>query len=99
MKAIKTVGVKALKDRLSEYLRLVKAGTRVLVTEHENVIAEIVLPDPSSHHQKQTDVLDEWVRAGRITLGKGPRKKLKRLGFNSPEGTSKESLDWTRGDR
>ncbi len=38
---MKAVGIKALKARLSEYLRMVKAGDVVLVTEREQVIAEL----------------------------------------------------------
>src|SRR4051794_38443307 len=38
---MKAVGVKTLKAKLSEYLRLVKTGETVLVTERDEVIAEI----------------------------------------------------------
>ena len=36
---MKAVGVKQLKARLSEYLRLVKGGETLLVTERNDVIA------------------------------------------------------------
>ena len=38
---MKAVGVKVLKARLSEYLRLVKTGETVLVTERDEVVAEL----------------------------------------------------------
>ncbi len=38
---MKAVGVKVLKTKLSEYLRMVKTGVTVLVTERDEVIAEI----------------------------------------------------------
>jgi antitoxin (DNA-binding transcriptional repressor) of toxin-antitoxin stability system len=38
---MKAVGVKVLKAKLSEYLRHVKAGETVLVTERDEVIAEL----------------------------------------------------------
>jgi antitoxin (DNA-binding transcriptional repressor) of toxin-antitoxin stability system len=41
---MRTVGVRELKNRLSEYLRLVKQGERVLVTEHGLVVAELRQP-------------------------------------------------------
>ena len=44
MNAMRSVGVRELKNRLSEYLRLVKHGERVLVTEHGVVIAELRQP-------------------------------------------------------
>ena len=40
---MKAVGVKVLKAKLSEYLRLVKAGETVLVTERDEVVAELSL--------------------------------------------------------
>jgi antitoxin (DNA-binding transcriptional repressor) of toxin-antitoxin stability system len=41
---MKVVGIKALKDRLSEYVRLVQAGETVLVTDRDEVVAELVPP-------------------------------------------------------
>lgn len=38
------VGVRDLKNQLSRYLQQVKLGEKVLVTEHNKVIAEISLP-------------------------------------------------------
>ncbi len=38
---MKVVGIKQLKARLSEYLRLAKAGETVLVTERDEVVAEL----------------------------------------------------------
>ena len=41
---VKTVGVRDLKNRLSEYLRYVRAGESVLVTDRGEVVAELVAP-------------------------------------------------------
>jgi antitoxin (DNA-binding transcriptional repressor) of toxin-antitoxin stability system len=41
---VKTVGVRELKNRLSEYLRDVRAGERVLVTDRGEVVAELAPP-------------------------------------------------------
>jgi len=38
---MKAVGVKQLKARLSEYLRAVKAGEIILVTDRDEVVAEL----------------------------------------------------------
>ena len=38
---MKAVGVKQLKARLSEYVRLVKAGETILVTDRDEVVAEL----------------------------------------------------------
>ena len=39
-----TVGVKTLKNKLSEYLRLVAAGETVLVTDRDRVVAQLTAP-------------------------------------------------------
>jgi prevent-host-death family protein len=48
---MKTVGVRELKNRLSEYIRRVRAGEGVLVTGRGEVVAELTPPghaaDPS----------------------------------------------------
>ena len=43
---MKAVGVRKLKDRLSEYLRLVRDGEEILVTDRGNVVAELRRPSP-----------------------------------------------------
>lgn len=40
--AMITVGIKELKDRLSHYLREIKKGEKIVITEREKVIATIV---------------------------------------------------------
>ena len=41
---MKTVGVRELKNRLSEYLRQAKSGEGVLVTDRGQVVAELTPP-------------------------------------------------------
>jgi len=41
---MKTVGVRELKNRLSEYLRQAKSGEGVLVTDRGQVVAELAPP-------------------------------------------------------
>jgi prevent-host-death family protein len=41
---MKTVGVRELKNRLSEYLREVRSGEAVLVTDRGQVVAELTPP-------------------------------------------------------
>ena len=46
---MKAVGIKVLKDNLSKYLKLVQAGETVLVTDRDEVVAEIHTPGMSIH--------------------------------------------------
>jgi prevent-host-death family protein len=45
---VKTVGVRELKNKLSQYLRLVRSGDSVLVTDRGEVVAEITTPGIST---------------------------------------------------
>lgn len=45
---VTTVGVRVLKNRLSEYLRRVKAGERIVVTERGVPVAELRPPESSA---------------------------------------------------
>ena len=55
---MKTVGIRNLKNSLSQYIDLVKAGEKVLITEHDRVVAAIV---PSAGHQASSDLLEEYL--------------------------------------
>ena len=64
-----TVGVRELKARLSEYLRRVKKGRTVVITEHGKPVGRLV-PVGQSLEEK----LEAMRRAGQITWS---GKKLK----------------------
>jgi len=68
---MRVVGIKALKNRLSEYIRLVKAGETVLVTDHDQVVAELVPPGPGRSSQLADALLAEAVRKGWLTAPLG----------------------------
>jgi antitoxin (DNA-binding transcriptional repressor) of toxin-antitoxin stability system len=45
---MKTVGIRELKNRLSEYVRRVRSGESVLVTDRGEVVAELSSPGQAS---------------------------------------------------
>jgi antitoxin (DNA-binding transcriptional repressor) of toxin-antitoxin stability system len=61
---MRAVGVKELKNRLSEYVRLAASGERVLVTDRDRVVAELVAPQPGTPETASDALLAEAVRAG-----------------------------------
>ena len=64
---MRTVGLKVLKNRLSEYIRLVAAGETILVTDRDRIVAE--LRPPTNSHAMLADVLlAEMVREGVLCL-------------------------------
>jgi len=64
-----TVGTKRLKNQLSYYLRRVRAGEVVKVTDRGRVVAELrgATADPSG----EESLLRELDRAGLVTFGSG----------------------------
>jgi antitoxin (DNA-binding transcriptional repressor) of toxin-antitoxin stability system len=64
---MRSVGLKALKNRLSEYVRLAAAGETVLVTDRDRVVAEIVPPQAGRSAFLADAILAEAVRDGWLT--------------------------------
>jgi antitoxin (DNA-binding transcriptional repressor) of toxin-antitoxin stability system len=64
---MRAVGLKVLKNKLSEYVRLAERGETVLVTDRDRVVAEIVPPDRSRSRVLADALLAEAVRQGWIT--------------------------------
>lgn len=99
---MKAVGIKSLKARLSEYLRLVKSGQTILVTERDTVVAEL---RPSERQGIAPSSLEEGLASlaerGEATLrsdtdtswpGDGPPSSL-------DGASSRNILDAIREDR
>jgi len=68
---MRAVGLKVLKNRLSEYVRLAASGETVLVTDRERVVAELIPPRQGRAALAQDAVLAEAVRNGWLTPALG----------------------------
>jgi antitoxin (DNA-binding transcriptional repressor) of toxin-antitoxin stability system len=64
---VRAVGVKVLKNKLSEYVRLAGGGETVLVTDRDRVVAELGPPRPGRALHLSDALLAEAVREGWIT--------------------------------
>jgi antitoxin (DNA-binding transcriptional repressor) of toxin-antitoxin stability system len=64
---MKAVGIKVLKNKLSEYVRLAAAGETVLVTDRDRVVAQITAPDETRSPLLADAVLADAVRQGWLT--------------------------------
>ena len=62
---MRAVGLKVLKNKLSEYVRLAEGGETVLVTDRDRVVAELVPPDKHRSPVLADALLAEAVRQGR----------------------------------
>jgi len=93
-----TVGVRELKNRLSEYLRLVRAGEEILVTDRGEVVAE--LRRPERDRAPSAGALAELVRRTGGRMG-GPNDRSlysPMLPYLAP-GEAQRLLDAERGER
>jgi antitoxin (DNA-binding transcriptional repressor) of toxin-antitoxin stability system len=75
---VKSVGIKTLKNNLSRYLDLVRQGEVVLVTDRDEVVAELRLPSYplGSRASPWVAFLESQARAGALRLA---RRKSSRL--------------------
>ena len=64
---MRAIGVKALKNKLSEYVRLAEQGETILVTDRDRVIAELGPPQPDRRGQVSGALLAAAVRQGHLT--------------------------------
>ena len=64
---MRSVGIKTLNSKLSEYIRLVGTGETVLVTDRDRVVAEIVPPRGDRSTVLADALLAEAVRRGWVT--------------------------------
>jgi antitoxin (DNA-binding transcriptional repressor) of toxin-antitoxin stability system len=79
---VRAVGLKVLKNKLSEYVRLAASGETVLVTDRDRVVAELTPPEKNRSPALADALLAEAVRQGWITppalpaTGTPPRKPV-----------------------
>jgi antitoxin (DNA-binding transcriptional repressor) of toxin-antitoxin stability system len=64
---MRSVGLKVLKNRLSEFVRLAAGGETVLVTDRNRVVAEIVPPQGGRTPRLPDTLLADAVREGWLT--------------------------------
>lgn len=64
---MRAVGIKVLKNRLSEYVRLAASGETILVTDRDRVVAELGPPRDGRSPLLADAQLAEAVRHGWIT--------------------------------
>jgi antitoxin (DNA-binding transcriptional repressor) of toxin-antitoxin stability system len=67
---MKTVGIRDLKNRLSEYVREVRGGEEILVTDRGEVVAELRPPTPPEARASIHPGLAALARRGILVLGK-----------------------------
>ena len=70
---MRAIGIKVLKNKLSEYVRLAASGETVLVTDRDRVVAELVPPRSDRSPLLADELWAEAVRQGHITPPLNPK--------------------------
>ena len=98
--ALKTVNIRALKDKLSAYLREVQHGDVLLVTDRGRVVAEVRQPTvgraamESAFTREQVLVERDDLRVGAPNAS----ARYQHTGVRLAEADIDAALAWTRGD-
>ncbi len=71
------VGLKTLKNKLSEYVRLAAAGETIVITDRNRIVAEIVPPQTQTGLTpfEEQGAREGWLRPARIRDGSPPPNK------------------------
>jgi len=77
-----------LENQLSLYLQYVKNGEKVIITEHNKIIAEISMPEKERNITAIEENLINLSKGGEIILAQTNKAHLKLPEIN-------ETLDWT----
>jgi antitoxin (DNA-binding transcriptional repressor) of toxin-antitoxin stability system len=94
------VGLRELKNRLSEYVREVRAGEGVLVTDRGEVVAELVPPGLAPDGRSAPSGLVALAKGGRLTLGAdNEAAAYPRLSRLLKRNRASDLLDQERGSR
>ena len=97
---MRSVGIKILNSRLSEYVRLAASGETILVTDRDRVVAELCPPKETRSPILADALLADAVRSGVLTppalAGSGPPPAAKPV---APLSEILAELDENRQDR
>jgi len=97
MKSLKTVGIKELKNNLSSYLREVRSGATVLISDRNDIVAELHEPYGRMNVAGAVNpVLSAWAQEGVVSLPTAEKQPLELSCVRLPPGTASDLL---RSDR
>jgi len=94
--AMRAVGIKSLKNKLSEYVRLAAAGETVLVTDRDRIVAELRPPSPERSASLHDALLADAVRKGWIAPA---TERSDQAPTRAPVASLAEVLDGLSNDR
>ena len=98
--SMKTVDIRELKNRLSAYVRLVRTGEHVLVTDRGEVVAALRPAETVIREAMPSPGLQALVRQGKVRAGAPNVPSLYPLRpVRTLDGTAARLIDAERGER
>lgn len=96
---MRTIGIRELKAHLSQALRDVQGGERLLVTDRGRAVAELRPPSPEAMNALSPEEAgrQRLAASGELRLAAVPRAPFTPARTSLPDGTAQELLDWVRG--
>jgi antitoxin (DNA-binding transcriptional repressor) of toxin-antitoxin stability system len=97
---MKAIGIRELKARLSQYIREVRRGEIILVTDRGEVVAELRRPGGDTVSASETDLgLRRLAEAGGLVVGEPQESALYEASpVRVESSTAKRLLDRERAD-
>ena len=95
---MRAIGIKQLKNRLSEYVKLAAGGETILVTDCDRVVAELTPPSAGRNPRVVKERYAEAVRKGIITPAKVVSTEVPRSAGTATFDEVMRLLDESRGD-
>jgi antitoxin (DNA-binding transcriptional repressor) of toxin-antitoxin stability system len=96
---MRSVGLKVLKNKLSEYVRLAAGGETVLVTDRDRVVAELVPPQLRRSKLSDDELIALGAREGWLTPARNPSREPPPRKPVMPFDELMRDLDRDREDR
>jgi antitoxin (DNA-binding transcriptional repressor) of toxin-antitoxin stability system len=96
---MRAVGLKILKNKLSEYVRLAAGGETILVTDRDRVVAELRPPSEGRSPLAEDALLADLVKKGWLTPPRSVRKGPLPSHPVAPLAEILRELDEDRADR
>jgi antitoxin (DNA-binding transcriptional repressor) of toxin-antitoxin stability system len=96
---MRAVGIKALKNKLSAYVRVAADGETVLVTDRDRVVAELGPPQAGRAVDVSDALLADVVRRGWLRPPVAPSEALPTRKAVAPLAELLRELDEDRSDR
>ena len=98
MAELKTVGIRELKNQLSRYIREVKSGVVILVTDRGSVVAELREPRYGRLPEYDISLRENWISDNILIPAQKSKTPTGSSSLHTKKGTARMLIDRDRGE-